>query len=123
LIFITRIVCMYWEKERPYNWLFPGADRDRPITERSIQKVFERARDAAGIRKPATVHTVRHSIATHLLEGGTDLRYVQELLGHKYQNYSNVHPRECERRPPHHESSRPNLSGWRTQYLHHRSYP
>jgi integrase/recombinase XerD len=72
----------YWLRYQPKKWLFPGARAGRHLTERSVQEVFKNAMKMAGIRKPATTHCLRHSFATHLLESGTDLRYIQELLGH-----------------------------------------
>lgn len=68
---------------KPGAWLFPGADPEKPISPTSVQKMFQVARDRAGLTKPASVHTLRHSFATHLLEAGCDLHHVQLLLGHK----------------------------------------
>ncbi|MDP2957075.1 MAG: tyrosine-type recombinase/integrase [Longimicrobiales bacterium] len=64
-------------------WLFPGERPGRHYTARSVQRIVNRAAARAGIAKKVTAHTLRHSFATHLMEAGTGLRYIQELLGHK----------------------------------------
>jgi site-specific recombinase XerD len=73
----------YVKKYKPEKWLFPNEDSGKHITERTVQRIFETTKDKAGIQKKVSVHSLRHSFATHLLEGGVDLRYIQELLGHQ----------------------------------------
>jgi site-specific recombinase XerD len=72
----------YWKEYRPSGWLFPGKPETEPLSVSSVQRVFEKVLLRAGIKKPASVHTLRHSFATHLLEAGTDLFHIQRLLGH-----------------------------------------
>jgi integrase/recombinase XerD len=73
----------YWAEHRPPNWLFAGPT-GQPLDVSTLQRAFQLARRAAGLRQPATCHTLRHCFATHLLEAGTDLPTLQRLLGHSH---------------------------------------
>jgi len=72
-------------------WLFPGQNRSKHITTRTAQAIFANACKDAGILKDVSIHSLRHSFATHLLEAGTDIRYIQELLGHKSTKTSEIY--------------------------------
>jgi site-specific recombinase XerD len=79
---LLSVARQHWLIERPRKFLFPGQDPKRPISRSTIAKVVRKAAQAAGIKKTITTHTLRHSFATHHLEGGTDLRTLQLLMGH-----------------------------------------
>jgi len=81
----------YWRKYHPKDWLFEGQKKDKHISISSIHQIFHAAKKRAGITKPASVHTLRHSFATHLVEAGTSLHHVQLLLGHRSPNTTTVY--------------------------------
>ena len=80
---LLQLLRVYYRLFRPGVWLFPGTRGDRPISPRSIQHACQNAREQAGLSTHVTMHTLRHSFATHLLDAGTNLRTIQLLLGHR----------------------------------------
>ncbi len=87
----------YFKQYRPTSWLFFGSTREVPMADRRVQRMIPETAKKAGLKKRTTAHTLRHSFATHLLERGTELPYIQELLGHRSLKttmiYARVGPR------------------------------
>lgn len=81
----------YVKGAKPTKHLFEGQYKGEPYDARSLQKVLKTALEKANIKKPVTLHWLRHSYATHLLEAGTDLRYIQEILGHKSSKTTEIY--------------------------------
>lgn len=89
-----KIICMideYTERFRPQHYLFEGQKPGEKYTPSSLEKVLKNACSKAGLRKEISLHWLRHSYATHLLEAGTDLRYIQELLGHSSSRTTEIY--------------------------------
>lgn len=81
----------YYKQYKPRVWLFEGRNLNSPYSAASIAAIIKEASAKAGIKRKVTPHIFRHSFATHLLEQGTDIRYIQELLGHESSKTTEIY--------------------------------
>jgi integrase/recombinase XerD len=88
---ILELLREYYKVYKPKTYLFEGQEVGNPYSNKSLQSVLKQSLTKAGIKKPITLHWLRHSYATHLLESGTDLRYIQELLGHNSSKTTEIY--------------------------------
>lgn len=94
---LVEMIDSYLARYRPVLYLFEGQRQGDKYSAGSVEKVFKMACQKAGIRKKISLHGLRHSYATHLLEAGTDLRYIQELLGHKSSKTTEIYTHVTEK--------------------------
>lgn len=88
---LIKMLREYYVIYRPEVWMFEGQNKGDQYSEQSLQSVLKQSVVKCNIKKPVTLHWLRHSYATHLLERGTDLRYIQELLGHKSSKTTEIY--------------------------------
>jgi integrase/recombinase XerD len=94
---VIKMLRNYYQLYRPVRYLFEGLEAGTKYSETSLENVIKTARERGRIKKPVTLHWLRHSYATHLLESGTDLRYIQELLGHKSSKTTEIYTHVTEK--------------------------
>ena len=87
----------WWKAARPQGWLFPGREPGQPLTTRQLNRAVHAAARMAEIGKPVSLHTLRHSFATHLLEQNVDIRVIQVLLGHAKLDTTAIYTRVATR--------------------------
>ncbi len=88
---IIELLRQYYKTYKPTFWLFEGQNKGEQYSEKSLENVLKQALKKANIKKTVSLHWLRHSYATHLLESGTDLRFIQELLGHNSSKTTEIY--------------------------------
>jgi integrase/recombinase XerD len=97
---LLQLLRQQFRQFRPVTFLFEGQEPGEPYSNRSLQQVIKQAAARAGILRPVTLHMLRHSYATHLLEAGTDIRVIQDLLGHASIKTTEIYTHVAQRTRP-----------------------